>query len=303
MSDLVNAFLSHKSVSRAGASSESDILEIERHFSLTLPEALRRIWKAGDAIEIESKDASWLCPVEILRFVNETQWPLARQGLLPLLDTHQSNYVVLLTHAPLAPRVAWMPHDDGMRLLYRDFDRFLQELLVVLDGDAYADDFYAGAEGDYGGAAPRDVNDRAAGLQLLQTHGEDFERNLAIQLLDEHAIDAWTRLLNADHFVRRDVLARLRQLSSPQITKLLEQDRAALEKFTAEFAAAAQAAGFRTANVKQGCLPVEGRHFAIEAFFGKRNAPDALPRMMNWLTDILAGRNPNDRPDNIMRDL
>ncbi len=54
---------------------------------------------------------------------------LLTRGFVPVLDDHQSNYLAVIVHAPLAYRVVYLPHDDGSRLLYRDLHGFAKALL------------------------------------------------------------------------------------------------------------------------------------------------------------------------------
>ena len=87
---------------------------------------------------------------------------LVAQGFLPVFDDHQSNYVAVLVGGPLAFRVAYLPHDEGSRLLYRDIDSFLQALIEALNGDPLACRYFHDTQGDYPPDAPRNQTDQCA---------------------------------------------------------------------------------------------------------------------------------------------
>lgn len=179
---------------------------------------------------------------------------------------------------------------------------FAKGLLVALEAGTTADLFFRKAQGDYGSEGPRTKDDQDAARLLMATDGKHEEWNYAVQLLEESNLDEWARLLETDHFVRRDALARLRQMQSLQIRQLLQRDRRAFAAFAKAAGDAARRAGLNVGQQNGSVLHVGRCCIQLERFFYRRNIPDAMRRLVAWLEDAVAGRNPRDRPDNFMAD-
>jgi hypothetical protein len=278
--------------------------ELAERFGGKLHPSLLELWSASDGVALESLDAHILGPTEVMRLIDEGAWPegLVAQGFLPMLDDHQSNYLAAIVRGPLAFRVAHLTHDDGGRLLYHDVDSFIRALLEVLEQDESADLFFHDTQGDYPADSPRTRADQSAARALMATDGARDEWNYAAQLLDASNLTAWTTLLETDHFVRRDVVARMEQMSDPAIRELVRRDRVAFEDFAAMAAAAAREAGLDVGRCERDALQVGGKWMNLESFFHRRRIPEAVPRMLAWFEDLIAGRNPHDRPGHFMSD-
>jgi hypothetical protein len=222
---------------------------------------------------------------------------------VPLLDDHQSNYVVIMVHAPLAFRIAHLPHDDSCRLIYRDLEGFAGGLLEALgNNDVPADEFFHETEGDYTTDGARSAEDQQAALALLATDGKDGKWNYAIQLLDASDLASWAKVLETDHFVRRDALARMRQLKSPAIQELLQRDQLPYVEFARAVAAASRAAGLDVVEHENGGLQIGGSWVNLDVFFHRRNIPNAMARLVALFQDWAAGRDPRKRPDYFLAD-
>jgi hypothetical protein len=272
-------------------------------FGASFPDSLLKIWRAGN-LALEALDAHIPGPSEILQLIEDGAWAgqLLTRGFVPVLDDHQSNYLAAIVQPPLAYRVAHLPHDDGSRLLYRDLNAFAKALLDVLDAGESADLFFHETEGDYPPDAPRPESDQDAARTLMATDGTQEEWNYAAQLLDASNLPEWARLLETDHFVRRDVVARLRQMQSPAIQELLKRDQLSFDAFAHQAAEAARKAGLKVGEQRKDVLQVGGKWMNLEAFFHRREIPNAMPRMIAWFEDLIAGRNPHDRPGHFMSD-
>jgi len=268
------------------------------------PRRSSKLWGATDGVALESLDAHILGPTEVILLIDDGAWPerLVGQGFLPVLDDHRSNYIAVILRGPLASRVAHLPHDDGGRLLYHDVDSFIRALLVALDQGESADLFFHDTQGDYPADAPRNVADQSAARALMATDGARDEWHYAAQLLDASNLADWATLLETDHFVRRDVVARMEKMTDPAIQELLRRDRVAFEDFATRAAEAARAAGLEVGRRERDALQVGGKWMNLEAFFYRRRIPDAVPRMLAWFEDLIAGRNPYDRPGHFMSD-
>jgi hypothetical protein len=137
----------------------------------------------------------------------------------------------------------------------------------------------------------------------MATDGKHEEWNYAAQLLDAANLTEWARLLETDHFVRRDVVARMRQMQAPAIRELLLRDQLAFNDFARAAAEAARGAGLDVGERMEGeCLRVGRKWMDLEGFFYRRNIRDAIPRMIAWFKDSIAGRDPHDRTDHFMVD-
>jgi len=304
MGDVIDKLLARDDTGTTDAAARSEIDAVSRYFDAAVPELLVKLWRASDGVTLERLDAHLLGPSEVRYLVADGAWneDLVERGFLPVLDDHQSNYLVVIVRDPLAVRVAHVPHDDGSRLLYRDFESCVADLLRAMDSEASADLYLHDAQGDYAPDAPRPEEDQNAARELMRTAGEREEWNYAAQLLDASNLPEWAKLLETDHFVRRDVRARMRKMSSPAIRQLLRKDKAAFEAFATLAADAARRTGLKVGGRQGDALQVGGKWMNLEGFFHRRNIPNALPRMIAWFEDLIAGRNPHHRTGHYMAD-
>jgi hypothetical protein len=304
MVDFIDQLLSRAEVRLGSPASPSSIDALGERFGAAIPGPLDRLWRAGETIALKTLDAHIASPTEILQWTNNGSWgeQLIEYGFVPILDDHQSNYLAVIVRPPLAFRVVRLPHDDESRLLYRDLDSFAKALLMALDAGESADSFFSGTQGDYPPDTPRSRNDQDAARALLTTDGTCGEWNYAIQLLDAANLAEWANLLETDHFVRRDAVARMRLMQAPTIQELLKRDQQAFEEFARAAADAARRAGLEVGERKSGCLQVGGKWMQLDGFFHRRKIRDAMPRMAAWFEDVIAGRNPYDRPGHFMVD-
>jgi hypothetical protein len=303
MTGYVDQLLQHPDVVHGDPASRSTIDALAMKYGAKFPEPLLKIWSAGD-LTLETLDAHILGADEVLRLVEKEHWPraLTARGFVPLLNDHQANYLAVLVREPLAFRVAHVPHDDGSRLVYRELEGCARALLEALAAGESADMFFHDTDGDYTADAPRTPTDQQAARLLLATDGEHGEWNYATQLLDESNLEGWARLLETDHFVRRDVVARMRKLHSPFIRELLARDQHAFDEFARRVADAARNDGLKVGEQRNGVLRVNGSWMNLDGFFYRRSIPEAMPRMMAWFQDLVAKRDPRERPNNFMKD-
>jgi hypothetical protein len=302
--DAVDQLLARNDVGVGEPAPRAYVEDLVERFGAELPPPLIELWGATDGVALESLDAHILGPTEVILLIDEHAWPqgLVGQGFLPVLDDHQSNYLAVIVREPLAFRVAHLPHDDGSRLLYRDVDSFIRALLEALDQGESADLFFHDARGDYPPDAPRNRADQSAARVLMATNGARAEWNYAAQLLDASNLAEWATLLETDHFVRRDVRARMEKMTDPAIRELLQRDRVAFDEFATKAAEAAREAGLAVGRRERDALQVGGKWMNLESFFHRRRIPDAVPRMLAWFEDLIAGRNPHVRPGHFMSD-
>ena len=200
-----------------------------------------------------------------------------------------------MVNEPLAPRMAHVPHDDETRIFYRDFESFLRDLLERLERDEDVESYFYENDGDYPPDSPRSPQDQKDACLLLSTNGQHDEWNFAVQLLDASNLAEWDRVLETDHFIRRDAVERMGKMSSPAIQRLLANDRSAFEKFIVSVADAAERAGLKVGSRQRDCLQIGGIWINIDAFYYRRNVSDAMPRMFAWISDLIAKRDPRAR--------
>jgi hypothetical protein len=157
MGDVIDELLARDDIGTNGPAARSEIDAVSRYFDAPLPELLVKLWRASDGVTLEQLDAHLLGPSEVRQLLADGAWneELVERGFLPVLDDHQSNYLVVIVRDPLAFRVAHVPHDDGSRLLYRDFESCIADLLRAMDGEDSADLYLHDAQGDYTPDAPR----------------------------------------------------------------------------------------------------------------------------------------------------
>lgn len=297
MRDVIDELLARGDVTVAEPSSCDDIHAVTAQLSAPVTEALDRLWRASDGVMLESLDAHILGPAEVLSLLSgDTGLGLVERGLIPILDDHQSNYLAVFVRGPRASRIAHLPHDDGSRLMFRDFDSCISALIAAASCDEKADSFLYETAGDYPPDAPRSKKDQAAARALLACPHEIDEWDHAAQLLDASNLEEWARLLETDHFVRREVRERMHKMASPAIKELLRKDDAAVAEFIRQAADAARNAGLKVVCCEDGTLQVGRRYMNLDAFFHRRNIPNAMPRMVAWFEDVIAGRDPRARP-------
>ncbi len=92
---------------------------------------------------------------------------LIEHSYVPILDDHESNYLMAAVRAPLAYRVIHVPHDDDSRLLYGDLNGFAKALITALDTSGDANLFFHQTEGDYPPDSRRSQVDQDAARALM----------------------------------------------------------------------------------------------------------------------------------------
>ena len=301
---LLDELLAIEGVRAAVPAPATHVSEVARRVGVSLPEPLVQLWRRTNGLALEPIDAHLLGPGEVLSVMGGAGWhDFLAQGCVPMLDDHQSNYCAVVVKPPLAPRVAHVPHDDEARLLYSDVDSCLRSIVNALRRGQKLDLMLYDTHGDFAPAGPRSPEDQIAARALLATDGKHGEWNHAARLLAASDIDEFTRLLETDHFVRRDVLARLRQIASPAIESLLRKDQEEFARFADLAAAAAGRAGLRVGALREKhVLAVNGTWIELESFYYRRRIRDAMPRMIAWIEDLVAGRNPHERPGHFHMD-
>jgi hypothetical protein len=277
MLDFIDELLGREGVVSGGPPSPSAIDTLATRFGVVFPAELLKLWSAGGKFFLQTLNADMLGPTEILQLVAIEDWGsvLLKRGFVPVLDDQQSNYLAVVVRPPLAPRVIHMPHDDGPRLLYRNINGLAKALLEALESGALADSFFYETQGDYPPDAPRPQEDQDAARALMATDGKQEQWNYAAQLLDASNLPEWARLLETDHFVRRDVVARMRQMQAPAIRELLQRDQQSFEAFARAVAEAARSAG----------LQVESSSVTLEG-----GAQDFFMRLRPTVSTVLAAR-------------
>ncbi len=301
----VLALLRHPAVVCHGGPAEQSVLDaIAARYGAELPMELLQLCEAGQRIEIDALNAEFHRPNAILEGLQPGGWcdiPHSH-GWLPVLDDRESNCMVLALRGPLARRVIWMPHDDGPSLKYRDLNSFAAGLLAAIQSNEQACLFFPDTFGDYAPAGPRTIADRADARLLLAAPHRQNEWNFAMQLLGAEDLDEWARLLETEHFIRRDARARLGQMDSEPIRQLLARDRQEFDSFATTVADAARAAGFPVGERRDIVLQINDSWYQLEGFFYRRHIPDALPRLMAFFADQADGVNPHDRPGHFFTD-
>jgi hypothetical protein len=299
MADAFDRLLARADIGIRAPASWSEIDALAEHYGAALPAFLVQLWLKSDGIDLPTLHADIPGPTEIRQIEGPGAEWLVERGFVPIFDDHESNYLAVLVRSPLAFRVSYLPHDDGSRLIYRDLDGFAQAVFDALDRGKAG--FYK-LDGDYPPDSPRPTSDQVAAQKLLATSGDNEEWNYAIQLLDASNLAEWENVLETNHFVRRDALARMRQMKHPAIRDLLRRDQSTFEEFAAAVANAARNAGLRIGKCSGDALQIDGHWIGLETFFYRRNIANALPRLIDWVKDLCASRNPHDRPGHFFVD-
>lgn len=274
----------------APPATDEAIAEVAKLSGAELPAEVLTLWRSANGIELESIDAEILSCEAAAKVLRDSACARAfvENGLLPLVHDHQSNYCALALREPLAPRVLFVPHDDGPKLLYARLDSCLRAVLAGIGSGDSLDILLHETDGDYAPDQRRSPSDQAAARALMATPGERNEWIFATQLLDESNLDEFARLLETDHFVRRDVRDRMQKMQAPEIRKLLGRDRKAFESFSADLATAASAAGLKVkAASRSEVLNVGGIFIELEGFFHQRNQPDAMSKAIARIRELI----------------
>lgn len=303
MSSVVDELLTHVAVTTGDPASRADIEAVSHQLGAPLPELLLQLWRKSDGVALKPVDCHVPGPSELLHILKENVWfDLSQRGLLPILDDHQSNFLAVFLRGPRTFRVAFLPHDDGSRLIHRNVESSFRALIHCANEGVSADSYFREAQGDYLPDQPRPQDDQEAAKELIAAPHEIDEWNHAVQMLDSSNIAEWQRLLETDHFVRRDARERMGKMSSAAIQVLLADDEKAFKAFVSQAAEAARQAGLKVGRQEGDVLQVGGIWMSMEAFFHRRNITNAVPRMIAWFEDSIAGRNPHLRAGHFMAD-
>jgi len=260
------------------------IADVAKLFKVALPQDLLDVWGVSNGLALDTIDADLLSCEQVVEFSRE-----GPAGLLPLFHDRQSNYLALAMDEPRAPRVLHIPHDDGPRLLFNGTGSCVDALLACMESGESLDIFLSETDGDYGPDVRRSERDQQAARALLLTDGKDNEWNFATQLLDETNLAEFARLLETDHFVRRDVRARMDAMKSPAIRELRARDRKAFAQFTENLATVARVAGLSVEKTKsEESLRVGSIFVSLETFFHQRQEPDAMARAVARIQELIA---------------
>ncbi|MEY4530372.1 MAG: hypothetical protein RLZZ156_1093 [Deinococcota bacterium] len=314
-SQILDSLLNHQGIHKNPPALESDIEALLRHLNAELPEELLELWRNSNGFRIPSLGADLMSVAQTLEFLGD--WDAKMEsGLLPILDMQTSNYIVV-AYREIIPRVAFAPHDGDAKLLYRNFSRFLEVLLdcieqnvemeSVEDFDDYdnelidADIFFHETQGDFGDTEPRTAEDQVMAQKLLRSRG-GWNLYFAIQLLDETNLTTWAELLETNMYTRWSALERMQHFTNSEIKTILEQDKANFRGFVRELAHAATQAGLEVEGDEQSFLKFNEKALNLQRLFCIRHAPNAIPRIIQWFEDSIAGRDPRTRENNIFVD-
>lgn len=302
---LAQDLLHHPNATRTTPASPESLEALATEAGAPLPAQLLDIWRTTDGLRFPTIDAHIPTVAEVRALIATDTWGRAFfqwVGLIPIFDNHCSNYLTFAVKGPLAGRVVYTPHDDSPRLMFHDLDACLRAIVKWASARRTADYILHDELGDYAPTTPRSDADRHAGRAILDTTPESELWNFAISLLGEDDIDAWVRLLETNHWIRRDALARLHKLKTPAVAALLHEDQERYREFTNRFIAAAREAGLDVGERQGISIRINGKGYMLDGFFNRRHIPAAMPRAIAWITDQLAGRDPRKRPYNFMTD-
>jgi SMI1 / KNR4 family (SUKH-1) len=280
MNKVVQEFLSHSELGFTEPASNTDIDEVEKCFGITVPNSLRQLWQASGKTVVDYFFVM-MHPQEIL-----DEKRLAEFGHLPIVSDNNSNYLLLQTHSPLAPRIIHFEHDGDTKIIYKSFDSFLKNLTKMLDAEDFSFDefdlhqFVEVLENDYPTVGKRSKKDQEDSLELLKTDGKNFEWNFAIQLLNEEDIEPWQFLLETNHFVRRDAVERLSKSESPAMKELFKKDQETFNAYFQSVIDAARAAGLQVGKRQGTMLIIENQGHELEFNYWLRNTKDVVSELL-----------------------
>ena len=109
MADAIASLLARNDVRRGTPATEAEISAVIERFGEGVPRDLRRIWREAGALEFPTVNAAIIAPPEILRHRHRYGDADPGENWLPLLDTFQSNDLVLVTRGPVAPELSSIP--------------------------------------------------------------------------------------------------------------------------------------------------------------------------------------------------
>lgn len=303
MSQALRQILKHRDAKIGSPATVEEIAQVAAYYQRQLPESVVDFWLQCGGVRFDNTfDAKLLGPREVLQVLAESVWfDYAKFEVLPIFDSLQANYHVVCMNNLLAYRIMYTPHDDRPKLVYRDFDSFLADLYVGFNSAEWNTlYFHRQNNGDYARDKPRTSGDQATALKLLSLPDENHNWNFAIELLDESDPEPWLKLLQTNHFVRRDALTHLSAMTLPRMKAIYELDQREFATFFDQFEQAAHETGLPVGKRVRDSLNVGGRWINLDALFYLRNEPRALERMMNLCRDIVEKRNPRERPDCIL---
>lgn len=294
MPDPIAHLLARPDVRPSPPAAPADIEAVARHFGGPLPDDLVRFWRAADGADLGPIDARLLGAAQSLAIVQRAEadpddW-LARNfppGYLPVAaDEAKANYLCAYLAGPLTPRVVYLPHHPGDRLLYRTVAGLFRDLPTLLDRRASFEAFFDEVPGDYGRDSTRDARDRADGRALLADEQTLFGRRCAAALLGAGDLDGWEILLDGGSHVRRFALDRLEAMDAPAVRDLIARHRREFAAFVDVVAGAALAAGLTVGGRREDGLELGGMFCNLEDEFARRERSETIAELINkqrWL--------------------
>lgn len=290
------------------------IERLQQEFAGAVPAFFLELWQLVGLGQADG--ISILSPAEILElFENELCRPqnswVTQARWFPFYYEN-SDFISVATAGPLAPRVAYLSHEVGSRLIARDVESFSRHLLKIAgtEEDSFLD--VETKEFDYPRTAERTDGDKHSAVELVRELGdvhvlprseEKFNNivelcELLFQLCGRGQEQLLAGFLETDHFIRRDARQRLGQFKTLAAEKILADDRASFISFAAETAKFLNARGVNVGALERDCLRVQKIGLNLDAFFHRRNQPNAMQKLADWVDDLINSRDPNSRACN-----
>src|SRR5690242_14516947 len=111
MGNSIDELLKRNYVKIRQGAPQSDIDAVAEHYESPIPKSITDFWLASGGTDLARANAELLGPSEVLWILDNFDPGFNRAllacGFLPLLDDHESNYLVVALREPLAQRVVY----------------------------------------------------------------------------------------------------------------------------------------------------------------------------------------------------
>lgn len=301
---------------------EARIAEAEKALGVAFPEELRAFYAIANGVRVQRL---WLDVVSLDRMLTfrrewTTAWP-PELGYLPFARCdNTSDFLCVLGATPLRGRVAFVPHDDGPRLLYPSLRECLEALGQLRGRDLHAlPGWYAEHPADRSSEdddSARDVFQvflprlRVAAAAAAANAPRDSWRpdlivsvhalGLAVTALGARSVELLERALDEDQQIAEPAYRRLVSLKTSDAEGALERFRTERAFFVERLVAGARANGFGVKSIGESdrfdvsiWLEHAGRSVRaprVDTFYRERHQEDIVERWVELALSIAAPR-------------
>ena len=128
----------------------------------------------------------------------------------------------------------------------------------------------------------RSQEEISLGKRLIVSE-DDSNWIYAAYLLSDKEAEEWLKLLDTEHFLRREVIERLNHIGTDEARTILSIDRGQYDEFANLLVDKLKNRGVESEYYDGNYLKVKGHHFILDYLYYKRNK-ESLDQASEWIT-------------------